>query len=105
MTRPPRSTKTPSVSRACAISAALPATSNTCQVPRPTAGSRSPVFGIGRSRTSPPADSAGIRIAPRMTAPAPRKARRLTRARIAAPDVPSTARRRARPHRARIAAA
>jgi len=51
MTRPPSPTKVLRVSRACAVSAALPATSNTCQVPRPTAAIFSPVFGMERSRS------------------------------------------------------
>ena len=67
--RPPPSTKTRSVSFACASSGASPATSNTCQVPRPTAGSASPVFGMRRSSSPCPRDSGGITSAPR-SAPA-----------------------------------
>src|SRR5947207_4078124 len=52
ITRPPRSTSAFSASRACAVSAASPATSNACHVPSPTAGIVSPVFGMGRCNRS-----------------------------------------------------
>src|SRR6202795_4400789 len=76
-TRAPRPTKVLGVSLAWAISPAWPATSNTCHVPRPIAGTDSPAFGMRRSRTPSPLDSAGISMAPRATAPDLRKARRV----------------------------
>src|SRR5206468_1249944 len=62
--RPPSSTKTLSVSLACAIPAASPATTNTCHVPRPIAGIASHVLGMRRSSVAPPGDRDGISRAP-----------------------------------------
>src|SRR5215831_1318714 len=59
-TRPPRSTRALSASRACAVSAALPETSKACQVPSPTAGIVSPDLGIDRSRIRSAARAAGM---------------------------------------------
>src|SRR2546430_15723812 len=57
ITRPPSSTKTFRASRACAFSFSSEPTSNTCQVPSPTAGIVSPVFGMERCNRSAARDA------------------------------------------------
>src|SRR6266568_4742450 len=77
MTRPPFSTKTLSVSLARASSFASPATSNTCQVPRPTAGISSPVLGMRRaSGTAAAFDPEGMSRTPKAVALTRMKLRR-----------------------------
>src|SRR5467141_2795156 len=74
ITRPPSSTNIFRVSWACAFSFASEATSNTGQVPRPTAGIASPVFGTRPA--SVPAPGTGPRRSSRGRRPALRVRRR-----------------------------